>query len=149
MQSLQALAERFGCEDLAAAFPEIDIPVLTGAQRQGDVLVLPSPLPAKWPRKGHLPLDPGVVVLSSEDTDHTHTLYGDGQVFFTEGMSYQRIIWWRRMENNIAWLNVPANGEAFLMHSDEHGALGIGPGTYQILAQQEFGDGWMWSSVLD
>ena len=137
MPTLQALAEQFGYEDLAVAFPEADIPVLTGAQRQGDVLVFPITPPAKWPKSGPVPLD-GVVVVGSEISDHTHALYGDGSVLLTEGMSPQRARWWWTTGNTLGWLQVPEGGQAFLMHSDEHGALGIGPGTYQLLRQQEF-----------
>jgi hypothetical protein len=137
MPTLQVLAERFGYEDLAVAFPEADIPVLTGVQRQGDVLVLPAAFPARWPRTGPVPLD-GVVVVASEVSDHTHALHGDGQVLLVERMSGQRARWWRTTENTLGWLLVPAGGQAFLMHSQEHGALGIGPGGYQILQQQEF-----------
>lgn len=174
MATLQALAERFGCDDLAAAFPELDIPVLAGPQRQGDLLVLPSTLPARWPHTGPVLLDGGVVIAWSEVSDHTHALYGDGQALLIDGMSPQRARWWRTaknvgafltgsadedtpnrpktwqsIKNALAWLNVPSGGEAFLMHSDEHGALGIGPGTYLILRQQEYQDVWGWSPVGD
>lgn len=149
MATLQALAERFGYEDLAVAFPEIDIPVLTSTQRQGDILVLPHQLPARWPRTGPTSLDGGVVIARSEVSSHTHALYGDGQVFLIDDMSPQRARWWQRSENALAWLNVPFGGEAFLMHSDEHGALGVGPGTYLILRQQEFYSDWYWAAVAD
>jgi len=147
MATLQALAERFGCQDLAVAFPELDIPVLTGPQRQGDLLVLPSTLPADWPHTGSVPLDGGVVVASSEVSDHTHALYGDGHALLLD-ISPQ-LQWWCKPANTLAWLTVPIGGEAFLMHSDEHGALGIGPGTYRILRQQEFRHEWGWSPVDD
>jgi len=146
MPVLQALAERYGYTDLAVAYPEIEIPVLTGLQRQGDVLVLPAALPAKWPRTGPQPVN-GVVVADSDISDHTHTLYGDGEVLLVEGMSYQRARWWWTARNLVAWLTVPPGGEAYLMHSEEHGALGIGPGTYQIRRQMEYAGYWLdWAS---
>jgi hypothetical protein len=148
MATLEVLAERFGYEDLEVAFPEIDIPVLTGAQRQGDILVVPRRPPAQWPKTRVQSLN-GVVVTDSEISDNTHALYGDGLVLLTEGMSRQQAVWWRQVDNILAWLNVPEGGEAYLMHSEEHGALGIGPGTYQILQQQEFDEHVGWFPVAD
>jgi len=94
-------------------------------------------------------LDGGVVIAWSEVSSHMHALYGDGQALLVDGMSRQRATWWCKPENTLVWLNVPIDGEAFLMHSDEHGALGIGPGVYQILRQQEFHDEWGWSPIGD
>jgi len=142
MATLQALAERFDCQDMAVAFPEIDIPVLTGMQRQGDILVVPSCLPEAWPTDGPVPMDGGVVITQSAFTDHTHTMYGDGQVWVMNAEMRATSLWCWDAPNTLAWLKVPDGGEAFLMHSDEHGALGIGPGTYRILRQQEFNNEW-------
>lgn len=137
MPTLQSLAERYGYIDLSVVFPELDIPVLTGPQRQGDVLMLPSVAPAKWPTTGPVPLD-GVVVVDSEITAHTHSLYGDGSVLLTRNMTWQRAKRWQTAPNTLGWLRVPEGGEAFLMHSQEHGALGIGPGMYEIRQQMEY-----------
>jgi len=132
-----ALSDWFDTADLTTTFPERDIPVLTGLQRQGDVLVLPDPLPAKWPRKGPKPLN-GVVLAASETKGHTHTLYGFGQVLLVEPMSRQQAHWWWFPENSLGWLKVSEGGQAFLVHSADHGILGIGPGTYNLLRQAEY-----------
>jgi len=137
MSTPHTLTAQRGRDDLAVALADADIPVLTGTQRQGDVLLLPCPLPVRWPRTGPAPLN-GVAVATSELTGHTHALYGDGQVLLTSTMTYQRLRWWQPDVNTLGWLRVPAGGQAFLMHSGDHDALGIGPGTYQILQQQEF-----------
>ena len=134
MPSLQVLAARYGYDDLSVAFPEADIPVLRGAQRQGDVLVLPSTLPKSLPGFGRSQrLDGGVVVVGSDGFGHTHTLFGDGVVRRLRASESAR-------DKTIAWLVVPEGGEAFLMHSDEHGALGVGPGAYEIRRQLEYRD---------
>ena len=134
LPTLQVLAVRYGYDDLSVAFPEVDIPVLTGAQRQGDVLVLPSRLPRALSGFGRRQrLSAGVVVVGSEASSHTHTLYGDGTA--------QRLLATEPPRGaTVAWLVVPEGGEAFLMHSDEHGALGIGPGTYEVRRQMEYRD---------
>ena len=110
---------------------------------------MPCRLPAKWPRTGSSSLDGGVAIFWSDESDNTHTLYGDGQVLLVFSMSRQRARWWVMPDNTLAWLTVPQGGEAFLMHSGEHGALGIGPGTYQLLQQREFNAEWGWSTGDD
>ena len=137
MPTLQVLAERYGYNDLAVLFPEADIPILTGAQRQGDVLVLPTAPRRTLPDFGRRQrLDAGVVVVGVKTAGHTHTLFGDGTVRRrhrpkpgqdeTQG------------DGCVAWLHVPEGGAAFLMHSEEHGALGIGPGVYELRRQQDY-----------
>ena len=37
---------------------------------------------------------------------------------------------------------VPDGGEAYLIHSDEHGAMGIAPGSYEVRRQQEWAGEW-------
>lgn len=111
--------------------PEAEIKVLTGNQRQGDVFVL-----AVTTRHEGTPLGKGVVVVRAETNQaNTHSLHGDG-------------LW----EPNAraadpselvqGWLTVPAGGEAFLIHTEEHTALGIGAGTYEIRRQREYTGEW-------
>ena len=139
MPTLQVLAMRYGYDDLSLAFPDVDIPVVTGVQRQGDVLVLPSQPPSCLPGFGRRQgLRAGVVVVGSESSGHTHTLYGDGTVRRLADPTSPAAL--PRPDATVAWLRVPAGGEAFLMHSDEHCALGIGPGTYQLRRQLEYRD---------
>lgn len=156
MATLHDLAERFGYDDLAVACPEVDIPVLTGLQRQGDILVVPWQPPAE-PRIEWLTPLAGLEVLAGVN-GHCHTLHGAGHW----------VGWWSSSEPAMEWfiyevtgldpvidlevllgvVRVPDDGEAFLMHSDEHGALGIGPGWYQVRSQREYqNDGWV--GVLD
>ena len=116
----------------AIEYPELEIPVIAGEpQRQGDVLVLN----VTTAHKGE-PLGKGVTVVRAEtNSANTHTLVGDG-------------LWepnaraTRDDELVQGWLTVPAGGEAFLIHTEEHSALGIGAGTYEIRRQREYAGQW-------
>lgn len=158
MASLDELAKRFGYVDLGAAFPDAEIPVLTGMQRQGDVLVLPwtgvTP-DEKW----MIDIEGYVVVWG--DNGHSHTLHGTGKIY-----TYRSIDDCGDMVSAFEWLvrnyvqtqsnpfvelfqglvHVPDGAEAYLMHSDEHGAIGLGPGWYELRRQQEYVDGQWWAA---
>lgn len=128
MQTNSQILTAHGYSDLAVEYPELEIPVLTGPQRQGDVLVVPC-----QPMEGGEPLGKGVEVVRSEAGSNTHCLHGDGV--------------WLPAENAATglvqgYLTVPDSGEAYLIHSEEHGAMGIGPGTYEIRRQREFAGEW-------
>lgn len=158
MAVLGELAERFGYTDLGVAALEVEIPVLTGLQRQGDILVMPWRPVAEPPAEWLVPVE-GFIVMGGV-SGHCHTLHGAGQaldswwLFEHEGIS----AWLVReikalepqphLESLLTVLHVPAGGEAFLMHSDEHGALGIGPGWYQLRSQLEYIEN-DWVGVLD
>lgn len=115
----------------AIEHPEAEIPVLTGNQRQGDVLVLR----VTTSHDGQ-PLNKGVVVVRAETNQaNTHTLVGDGTWEPNARAS-------REGELIQGWLTVPDGGEAFLIHTEEHNALGIGAGTYEIRRQREFAGEW-------
>lgn len=112
--------------------PDMEIPIVSGNQRQGDVMILKvttshdgTPLPVR-----------GVVVVRSEvNSGNTHTLVGAGS--------------WAANPNAVredelvqGWLTVAPGEEAFLIHTEEHSALGIGEGTYEIRRQREFAGEW-------
>ena len=118
---------RHGYTDLKLEYPELDIPVLTGAQRQGDVLIIPAE-----PRDG-VPIGKGVEVVRSEAGSNTHCLHGDGRWLESPDASTALVQ---------GWLQVPEGGEAYLIHSEEHNALGIGPGSYEIRRQREYAGEW-------
>lgn len=115
----------------AIEHPEAEIPVLTASQRQGDVLVLR----VTTSHEGE-PLGKGVTVVRAETNQaNTHTLVGDG-------------LWERNARADRdgelvqGWLTVPEGGEAFLIHTEEHNAIGIGAGTYEIRRQREYAGEW-------
>lgn len=112
-----------GIDTTNLEFPELGIPVLTGIQRQGDLMLLPV---AEAPTG--VPIDEGVAVVAAESAvGNAHILIGDGQ--------------WQRAEGDVlveGWVTVPEGGEVFLIHTEEHNALGIGPGRYEIRRQREW-----------
>jgi len=115
----------------AIEHPEAEIPVLTGNQRQGDVLVLR----VTTKHEGD-PLGKGVTVVRAEtNSANTHTLVGAGTWEPNARAN-------REDELVQGWLTVPHEGEAFLIHTEEHNALGIGEGTYEIRRQREFAGEW-------
>jgi hypothetical protein len=124
----KSVLERFNVSDLSLEFPEAEVPVETGNQRQGDVMVV-----RVTTTHAGSPLGAGIRVVASENSPNTHTLNGIG-------------LWEPnpRVGTDLVqgWLTVAAGDEAFLIHTEEHSALGIGEGTYEIRRQQEFAGEW-------
>jgi hypothetical protein len=131
---LRTVLDRAGVGVLGVLDSEVDVPILTGAQRQGDVIVLnrperpvaTTPVPAA-----------GVQVVRAEASSNTHTLHSwDGVCFFdadpTGGDTGL----------TLGTLTVPEGCSAYLVHTEEHGANGIGPGTYELRRQREFAGEW-------
>jgi len=112
-------------------YPELEIPIVSGNQRQGDVLILKVTT-----KHAGTELGKGVTVVRAEtNTANTHTLVGDG---LWEPNARAN----REGELVQGWLTIPAGGEAFLIHTEEHSALGIGAGTYEIRRQREYAGEW-------
>ena len=115
-----------GIDTTNLEFSDLGIPVLTGVQRQGDLILVPTEA-----RRSGAPLGMGVTVVEAEsNAGNSHILIGDG--------SWQRAVGNELIEG---WLEVPEGGEAFLIHTEEHNALGIGPGSYEIRRQREWDAG--------
>src|SRR6266851_5628570 len=107
---------------------EVTIPVLTGLQAQGDVMVVPRPALAE--AVAAVPQD-GVVVVKGEFGGHTHTLLGEGEVSFDrapEGDGDTGL--------DLGTLTVAEGSVAYLAHP-EHAYSGIGPGTYVLRGRRE------------
>ena len=119
---------RHGYSDLSLEYPELEIPLLTGPQRQGDLLIIPAPA-----HTGGKPLDRGVEVVRSEAGSNTHCLHGDGQWLESTSAATALVQ---------GWLLVPEGGECYLIHSEEHNAIGIAPGSYEIRRQREYAGEW-------
>lgn len=99
------------------------VPVLTGPQAQGDLLIMPVPRPARvsWQT---VPVD-GVQVIRGEATGNTHWLH--------RGFDSPGVRWAADVDGlRLGYLLVPEDQSALLIHTDEHGANGIGAGTYTI-----------------
>jgi len=115
---------------------QAEVPVLCGPQRQGDVAIFPrKPLSAT--QLDRMPLVPteGLAVVRGEVGGHTHWLLPEG-----------RVRWQPAAPNGdpaavlLGTLVVDEGAVAFLVHDDEHGANGIGPGTYALHGKREMAD---------
>lgn len=110
---------------------EASVPVLTGMQRQGDVLVLPAAMDTNLEATKPVPAA-GVPVVRGENGGNTHALVADGPVFCDVRQA--------TVENlTLAVLTVPEGSVAYLAHP-EHGYSGIGPGSYVLRRQREQGE---------
>lgn len=114
---------------------DMEVPVLTGPQRQGDVLVIPRP-PLGGAELDSLHPAPagGVAVVVGEATGNTHLLQPEPDT----------VVLWKPDTTGagvaLGTLHVPEGAVAWLIHTDEHGANGIGPGTYRLHGKREMAD---------
>lgn len=107
---------------------DIDIPVLSGVQRQGDVLVRPADVTATKPVPAA-----GTPVVRGESGGNTHAIVpADGPVFCDVNAGSARDL-------RVAVLSVPEGSTAYLSHP-EHGFMGIAPGNYEIRRQREMAE---------
>jgi hypothetical protein len=110
---------------------DAEVPVLTGPQAQGDLLIVPiekttqalTPVPAE-----------GVQVVFGEATGNSHFLH---QGFDSPDVAFARV---PSDGLTLVEVMVPEGQSAQLIHTDEHGANGIGPGLYAIQAKRELRD---------
>jgi hypothetical protein len=118
---------------------EAEVPVLTSPQAQGDLMIVPLALayetgraPA-WPQGPIVPLG-GVQVVHGEATGNTHWLHA--------GFNSPGVTWHRTDDADlvVGVVTVPAGQAAMLVHTDEHGANGIGEGRYEIRQKRELAD---------
>jgi hypothetical protein len=108
------------------------VPLLTGPQAQGDLLVVPADAPAvaAW-----RPVPPdGVQVVHGEATGNTHWLH--------QGFESPDVVWCRPGDGDtdrlvVVFVRVPRGQSALLIHTDEHGANGIGPGVHAIRRKRQ------------
>lgn len=118
---------------------EAEVPVLTGVQCQGDLMVIPvamayepGPARSQWPDGKPVGLA-GVQVVHGEATGNTHWLHA--------GFNSPGVLWHRADEGQVVGVvTVPEGQTAMLVHTDEHGANGIGPGRYEIRRKRELAD---------
>lgn len=133
------LSEHSGCSDLPFGLEDVGIPVLAGLQRQGAVLIMPADLP-DWFDQFADPAD-GTVISTSLVNGDEQTLLGTGAIYpnLTDD-SADPITW---------YLRVPEGGSALLVHSADHDALGIAPGSYQIRQQLSWSYKYGWTSTAE
>ena len=113
---------------------DLPVPVLSGVQAQGDVLIVPvdgredlgQPVPAA-----------GLTVVRGETQGgNAHILHAlDGECFWCPAPD-------AGTELVQGWLTVPEGSSATMVHTAEHSVLGIGPGCYEFRRQREFQGEW-------
>ena len=108
---------------------QAEVPVLTGPQRQGDLFVRPVAVGDGTGNGRWQPVGDGVQVVHGEATGNTHWLHGN-------------TCRWLRLDQGqvVGLVQVPDGEAAYLVHTDEHGANGIGPGIYEVRRKREQAD---------
>ncbi len=129
--TLNEVLDRTGMTVLDHLDREVSVPVNTGLQCQGDVAILPA-AGARFAATTAVP-KAGYPVVRGESGGNTHSLHGDGSVFFDPAEQVDA----RALRLGV--LSVPDGSTAYLIHP-EHGAMGIGPGTYELRRQREQAD---------
>lgn len=101
---------------------DMTVPLLTGLQRQGDLLIRPV---AEVPFGDTVPRE-GIQLVVGEATGNTHWLHAVGDVTFRRGAG-----------QIVGYMIVPETATAYVIHTDEHGANGVGAGSYEIRRARE------------
>lgn len=133
MNTHAQVLERLDIAPPDAALADIEVLVLTGPQRQGDVGIFPRPKLGKAEFDRMTPVPPeGVAVVRGEATGNTHVLLADVD---------STVLWaphvGREGGVTLGVLAVAEGSTAFLVHTDEHGVNAIGPGTYVLHGKRE------------
>lgn len=129
-----ALIERFGTstEFVGEFAADLDIPVLSGPQCQGDVSICPAHLYGSKPTFGDLVAvtGAGVEVIRGGAMNNAHTLRS-----LDAGVLWRPVVF---SDEGVALgvLTVPDGAQCFLEHP-EHGFNGIAAGTYVVGRQRE------------
>lgn len=115
--------------DAGVLIADAEVPILRGPQAQGDLLVFRMKAPPG------LPWQPvtaaGLQLVHGEATGNTHWLHPG---FQSPGIQFAKS---NLGGVRLGFLLVPPGQTALLTHTDEHGANGIGPGTYLIHRKRE------------
>lgn len=130
--SVQDAITTFGVDIDPHLERDFEIPVLGTLQRQGDVIVIPTPK-KKLPAKAKAVEAAGVPVVRGENGGNTHLLLASGSVQFApiDGTTQGQL--------DVGVFTVAEGATAFLAHP-EHGYMGIAPGTYTVRRQREQAD---------
>ena len=135
MAKLADILNRAGIDTLSVLDAQVDVPILTAGQRQGDLLILPRP--NKAAATTPIPQAGVTVVRAETSTGNTHTLHswdGPGSFLDVRDPGPAGLV--------LGVLTVPDGATAYLVHTEEHGANAVGPGTYEIRRQREFAGEW-------
>lgn len=135
MHTNATVLEALGVNTAEIEHLDLEMPIVSGNQRQGDVFLLKI---TSDKTEGAMPISKaGVVVVRAEtnsaNTHSLHTLIGEC-LWLPNARADQEL--------TQGWLTVSEGAEATLVHTQEHSVLGIGPGTYEIRRQREFAGEW-------
>lgn len=109
---------------------DAEVPVLTGPQPQGDLMIVPI----KKTAAKMVPLtSKGHQVVVGEATGNTHWLHAG---FDSPGVEFARV----DQGLCLVHVRVPEGQTAELIHTDEHGVNAMGPGLYAIHGKREQAD---------
>lgn len=133
----EVVLTRHGVDTSGLELPDLEVPILSASQRQGDVLI--RKVPTRKLLLAEIIGPEGVVVVRADTaTANTHTLFAlSGTCRWAPNPAATDPI-----ELVEGWLEVGADAEAVLIHTEEHNVVGIGPGTYEIRRQREFDENW-------
>lgn len=137
MHTNTSILNRHGIDLDSIEHLDLEVPVLTDNQRQGDVYLLKVTTDHT---AGAKPItSTGVVVVRAEtNSANTHTLHAlTGTCLWEPNAPADRAD-----ELVQGWLTVTEGAEATLIHTEEHNVLGIGPGTYEVRRQREYAGEW-------
>lgn len=127
--SLSKLIDTHGIDVLEHLDRDALVPVVSGLQRQGDVIVVPAK--HLGAAKAKVPAT-GVPVVRGEAGGNTHAIVAEGDVFCDVREASASNL-------TLATLTVTEGAVAYLAHP-EHAYSGIGPGTYELRRQREQAD---------
>ena len=135
MTTFTTVLARHDIECVNEALADIEVPVITGLpQRQGDVAIWPAaPATKAMITQAALIGTDGIHVVRGESAgSNAHILDADGPVYWTAYTGADML--------QLGSVHVPAGSIAWLIHTDEHGVNGIGPGTYRLTGKREMGE---------
>lgn len=113
---------------------DLPVPVLTGPQAQGDVLVVP--VGVRSDPGARVPTSGVTVVRGETEAANAHILHAlDGECFWAPSPD---------AESGLVqgWLTVPDGAAATLIHTQEHNVIAIGAGCFEVRRQREFAGEW-------
>ncbi len=129
MKLLHELIDQHGVDVLAHLDRQAAVPVLSGLQAQGDVIVVPADsAPATTSVQ-----PAGFPVVEGESGGNTHLLLAEGDVRFDQSSTTSGA------DLVLGTLTVAEGATAYLAHP-EHAYTGIAPGTYELRRQREQAD---------
>lgn len=128
LSEIEDLAGRRCYDHVRDVLADVEVPVLTGPQSQGDLFVLPVARTAGG-EAVDVPVA-GVDVIAPVDGGHAHTLVApDGGCVALVRSPVGA--------DDLVLATITASAPVFLLHA-EHGATGLAPGSYEIRGQREF-----------